>query len=542
MIRNFGSEVAGKVVSMSWVERFLHRHQDLLLLRWGPSLDRVRHQADSVEKYNSYFDILHQKMEEYKIQRRLSYNMDEKGLMIGVEAKSKRVFSKTVWVKDGARAPIQDGNRAWITLLLTICGDGTTLPTSIIYPSEAYDLWDSWVDDIPPDEKNVIVSSTPTGWTNDRLGLAWLQRFDQYTKKKARQAWRLLICDGHGSHVTMEFLAYATKNRILVMVFPSRSTPTLQPLDVGIFGPFQSYYSSELARIQQQSQGLLRVKKADFYTLFKSAYTSAFTENNILSAFKATGIWPMDRTIVTNKFDYTTPPEQTDKIVPSHLSPADWNRVQQLLVEAVKEGTVETVKKLLGPIHRASPENKLLKLKNEGLLASLDTKNKRTRHSRRLLFPGSKKRPTDAAFYSPRKVEEARAIQRKKDKEKRDENTRKQTEKKQNTDKRAEQRRAQEEKRIERERQKGVKEKEKADKALEAERKKAAQEEAKHQKSIPTSQKGKRNASKALPKQRKRQKRVGGGAASSVAPRAASPEPSRTTSRGRTITLPSKFK
>jgi hypothetical protein len=543
MIRNFGSEVAGTAVLMSWVERFLHRHQDLLLLRWGPSIDRVRHQADSVEKYNSYFDILHQKMEQYNIQQRLSWNMDEKGFMIGVEAKSKRVFSKVVWVKDGARAAIQDGNRAWITLIPTICADGTKLPTSIIYPSEAYDLWDTWVEDIPPDDESVNVSSSPTGWTNDRLGLAWLKRFDQFTKKKARQAWRLLICDGHGSHITMEFLAYATKKRILVMVFPSHSTHTLQPLDVGLFGPLQSYYSSELAQVQQQSQGLLEVKKADFYGLFKSAYASAFTEKNILAAFEATGIWPMDRSIVTKKFDYSTPPEQTDKIVPSHLSPADWKRVERFLVEAVKEGTVEAVKKLSAPIHRASTQNKLLKLENEGLVASLDTKNRRTKHGRRLPFPGKKKRPTDAVFYSPQKVEEARAIRRKKDKDKRDENTRKKTSKKQSIEKKAQLQKAQEEKRVERERIKMVNEKEQAEKAAETQRENDKQNRLK---ALQTSQTGKRKASRAPSKPQKRQKSSGGGsgggAASGVATRAASPELPRTTSRGRTVTLPSKFK
>jgi hypothetical protein len=43
-------------------------------------------------------------------------------------------------VKDGARAPIQDGNREWATIMPTICADGTILPTSIILPSEAYDI------------------------------------------------------------------------------------------------------------------------------------------------------------------------------------------------------------------------------------------------------------------------------------------------------------------------------------------------------------------------------------------------------------------
>jgi len=192
-------------------------------------------------------------MEQYRIQRRLTFNMDEKGFMIGVEAPSKRVFSKLVWEKDGVRGTTQDGNREWITIIPTICADGTTLPTSIIFPSEGYNIWDHWVDDIPPGDTSINVSSTPTGWTNNKLGMAWLQRFDQYTKAKARRSWRLLICDGHSSHLTMEFLSYATRNRILVMVFPSHSTHTLQPLDVGVFGPLSSYYSSELSRIQQQS-------------------------------------------------------------------------------------------------------------------------------------------------------------------------------------------------------------------------------------------------------------------------------------------------
>lgn len=124
---------------------------------------------------------------------------------------------------------------------------------------------------------------------------------------------------------------YSIKNRIIVMVFPSHSTHTLQPLDVGIFGPLSSYYSSELLRQQQRSQGLLPVVKADFYRLFKSAYASSFTKANIIAAFEATGIWPMDRTVVTKRFDYTTPPLQTDNMGPFYLSPADWKRTQRLL-------------------------------------------------------------------------------------------------------------------------------------------------------------------------------------------------------------------
>jgi len=163
--------------------------------------------------------------------------------------------------------------------------------TTIIYPSEGFNLYDSWVEDKPPDDTSVNLTSTPTGWTNNKLGLAWLKLFHQATRRKAGRQWRLLCLDGHGSHLTMEFLEYAVQKRILISVYPSHSTHTLQPLDVGLFGPLSRAYSSKLSQFQQQSMGLLQVKKAAFYGFFQASYASAFTEKNILSAFKATGIW-----------------------------------------------------------------------------------------------------------------------------------------------------------------------------------------------------------------------------------------------------------
>ena len=58
---------------------------------------------------------------------------------------------------------------------------------------------------------DVFVTSSPSGWTNNDVGLAWLEQvFDRCTKKKARNGrdWRLLILDGHGSHLTEDFLHY----------------------------------------------------------------------------------------------------------------------------------------------------------------------------------------------------------------------------------------------------------------------------------------------------------------------------------------------
>ena len=45
---------------------------------------------------------------------------------------------------------------------------------------------------------------------------------------------RLLIIDGHESHVNVEFLQYAENNNIIVLALPPHLTHHMQPLDVGI--------------------------------------------------------------------------------------------------------------------------------------------------------------------------------------------------------------------------------------------------------------------------------------------------------------------
>jgi hypothetical protein len=71
MVRNFGTEIARRELSKRWVDRFINCHQDKLFTRWGPSINRVRHQADSLNKYNSYFNLLYEKTAQYKIEQRL---------------------------------------------------------------------------------------------------------------------------------------------------------------------------------------------------------------------------------------------------------------------------------------------------------------------------------------------------------------------------------------------------------------------------------------------------------------------------------------
>jgi transposase-like protein len=94
IIRNFGTYIAKKPCSERWVSRFLKRNSDNLTIKFSKGMDRNRHVADSGDKYQLYFELLHSKIREYDIDPRYIYNIDEKGFLISILARLKRVFSK----------------------------------------------------------------------------------------------------------------------------------------------------------------------------------------------------------------------------------------------------------------------------------------------------------------------------------------------------------------------------------------------------------------------------------------------------------------
>jgi hypothetical protein len=236
-----------KPVSKSWVTRFINENHVHLISRWSTAMDHTRQRADSGLKYKQYFDALFDRINCYRILPSNTYNMDEKGFMIGVINKGKRVFEKSVFERGGMKQFTQDGNREWTTILATICADGTWVAPSAIFAAKRGNIREHWVKDLQPEEHQIHVGSTPSGWTNNDYGIAGVKDvFNRYTQEKARRGWRLLILDGHGSHVTLQFIEFCTENKIILAVFPARSTHTLQPLDVGMFGPLSTAYSSQL--------------------------------------------------------------------------------------------------------------------------------------------------------------------------------------------------------------------------------------------------------------------------------------------------------
>jgi hypothetical protein len=126
----------------------------------------------------------------------------------------------------GNQKAIQPGNREWATAICSIAGDGFVVPPFLVVKGRFHLA--SWYSEhqIPDDW---AVKTTPNGWTDNETGLDWLQHFDKHTKGRRMGGYRMLVLDGHESHVSAEFEEYCKENNIITICLPPHSSHLTQP-------------------------------------------------------------------------------------------------------------------------------------------------------------------------------------------------------------------------------------------------------------------------------------------------------------------------
>jgi hypothetical protein len=89
--------------------------------------------------------------------------------------------------------------------------------------------------------------------------------FEPSTRAKATQngklQQRLLIYDGHNSHISGGFISHCIQNRISLLILPPHTSHVLQPLDVAIFGPLKKHLTTALSHFNEAQ--LLRIQKSE---------------------------------------------------------------------------------------------------------------------------------------------------------------------------------------------------------------------------------------------------------------------------------------
>jgi len=103
----------------------------------------------------------------------------------------------------------------------------------------------------------------------------------------------------HDSHMTKEFLDYATVNNIKLFTFSSHATHLLQPLDVGVFQSFKHWHAKGVDVAMRCGQ--TEFNKLDFFALFSTIHAKTMTLKTISHAWEKTGLMPYNPSVVLNQ-------------------------------------------------------------------------------------------------------------------------------------------------------------------------------------------------------------------------------------------------
>jgi len=327
--------------------------------------------------------------------------------LIGQASSTKRIMTKEAFDSGRIQYASQDGSREFISLLACINATGAALPPTLIYKGDSKDLQDTWIEDFDL-TTTAYFSTSSNGWSCDAFGRQWLKSvFNCHTDKGSRVR-RLLIVDGHSSHVNMDFINLCDDLRIILLILPPHSTHRLQPLDVSLFAPLASFYTNGLNQLMFNSLGMVSMSKRAFWSIFWPAWQSAFSENNILSGFRKTGIWPINPDIILSKIIKATPETTPDK-PKSYQTPMTSKAIRRAQRAFNNTSDPAILNKIFTANERLASQHSVDKHVIQGLIYTLKNEKKKRQRGKRLNLLNEES--SGPQLFSPQRIQKAREVQ-----------------------------------------------------------------------------------------------------------------------------------
>lgn len=281
--RQRSTNKATKPPGKNWAQSFQKRHRALKSRRVR-AMAWERHENNIYDKVIHWFEVIREVLQEPAVLPGNVYNMDETGVMLCMLGSINVLISKDD-PRDYRGAGVK---RTMVTAIECISANGGSLLPMIIWPATTHRS--NWTTFPTP---GWHYACSESGYTNSKISLEWLKRvFDPQTRDQANKKPRVLICDGFGTHETLEALEFCFENNIILCRLPSHTSHKLQPCDVGVFAPLKAAYRDEADRMLRG--GANTIGKQHFTSLYSPARERAFTERNITAAWAACGLFPFN--------------------------------------------------------------------------------------------------------------------------------------------------------------------------------------------------------------------------------------------------------
>lgn len=167
--------------------------------------------------------------------------------------------------------------------------------------------------------------------------------FDPQTKERANQKPRVLICDGFGTHETLEVLQFCFENNITLCRLPSHTSHKLQPCDISVFGPLKAAYRDQVERLDRGCVGT--IGKEHFTYLYSPARIQALTSRNIRAGWAKAGLFPSNPDKVLS--DIPKPPTELMASKSNEVGSHTQTQVPQTPVTPVSAEAVASLHNLI---------------------------------------------------------------------------------------------------------------------------------------------------------------------------------------------------
>ncbi|KAG6978255.1 Pogo transposable element with ZNF domain [Fusarium oxysporum f. sp. conglutinans] len=308
LLADRGEQPVGK----NWANNFINRQPELKS-RYQRKYDYQRALCEDPITIRNWFRLVENTIAKYGIRSDDIWNFDETGFMMGMISTRKVITSAE---RRGRPKAVQPGSREWVTVIEAVSAEGQSIPPFIIVKGKKH--LRSWYEEsnLPADW---AIALSENGWTNNQLGLNWLEHFNKHTTNRSTGPYRLLILDGHESHQSTEFQEYCKEKNIIPLYMPPHSSHILQPLDVGCFGPLKQAYSREIEGLMRRRR--THITKTQFFPAFYAAHQATIIRRNIKGGFRGAGLAPFNPEHVISKLDVqlrtpTPPREVTEPSTP----------------------------------------------------------------------------------------------------------------------------------------------------------------------------------------------------------------------------------
>jgi len=278
-----------------WVKSFQQRHKLKNTLSTSLSSERIA--AGSEVVISKWFLETYTEKFYQQFKGNMIANLDETMLI------SRNRFMCIVR-RDSRYAVVEDDDTTeHVTMLTCVTTDGQQPAPLMILPLKTLPRE---LDEMVA-SKHIVVSGQKKGWITQETFQQYCDILVEFVKQhRQRHGYGpeepfLLLGDSHSSRANDRAMEQLKNNNIDFLTFPAHCTHILQPLDVGIFGPFKKYLKKEKRRIAQMNfdwgNKTPTKKSQKRLILVMASVTSLHKATDILTvskAFSYSGLHPRD--------------------------------------------------------------------------------------------------------------------------------------------------------------------------------------------------------------------------------------------------------